>query len=97
MRQRGALFVIVSNYGLRMPEIIICVWFSNFLPRLLSLSVLVFRLPSVKSLPLHSLVVVLLRSRNCLGKVYDASPVHCNTLTVVRSYSVFLLTREVLK
>jgi len=52
-----------------MSDVVLCVWFSNFLPHFLSHSVLVYRLPSVKPLPLHffvqALAVMLLRSRNC--------------------------------
>ena len=52
-----------------MQDVVLCVWFSNPLSRFLSLSVLVYRLPSVKPLPLHffvqALAVMLLRSHNC--------------------------------
>jgi hypothetical protein len=88
-----------------MPDVVLCVWFPNFLPRFLSVSVLVYRLPSVKPLPLHffvqALAVMLLRSHNCrsyrLGLLYAAlsCPVfHADRSQISPAFpSLFLLTR----
>jgi hypothetical protein len=61
--------------------------FSNFLPRFLSLSVLVYRLASVKPLPLYffveALAVMLLRSYNCRKLLYAA--LSCPVLHADRS------------
>lgn len=69
-----------------MPDVVLCVWFSDFLPRVLSLSVLVYRLLSVKPLPVRffvqALAVMLLRSHNC-RKLLAWSTVRCPFLSSV--------------
>jgi hypothetical protein len=56
---------ILLVHIMQMPEVVLCVWLSNLLPHFRSLSELVFRLPSVKPLPLnffvHSLAVMLFK------------------------------------
>jgi hypothetical protein len=71
-----------------MPDVVLCVWFSNFLPRFLSFSVPVYGLPSVKPLSLRALAVMLSKSntRNCRKLDYCTLPfpVQCSTLTVLQ-------------